>query len=101
MQIVKNMVAAVVVTVVCLTLWSVAIEALDRSIFSGCRVIETRGQQMVIRLDKDLCTGTDSACEEAEHVIKKIRKAGYDPYLLVYDGEWVPTVAPFVYGGDE
>ena len=89
--------AFIVVFIITVAIWVALIQALDRSIFPGCRVISQNNKQLVIRLDRDLCDGTDESCEFAEALIKKIRKSGYDPYILISQDEWCPSVAPFVY----
>ena len=71
------------------------LNALDRSIYKGCRVVEQRGNTLLIELDENLLTGTDTACQKADRLIKEINRDGYDAVIVVSSPEaWVPRVAP-------
>jgi len=75
-------IVAVVAVVACLN-------ALDRSVFPGCRVIDQSGRVLTIELSDELCEGTDTACERAEALINKIKDSGYSVRIAESD-HWVP-----------
>jgi len=71
------------------------LNALDRSIYRGCRVLEQRGNTLLIELEEDLLTGTDTACQKAERLVEAINRDGYDAVIVVSSqDQWVPRVAP-------
>jgi hypothetical protein len=66
------------------------LDALDRSIFPGCKVIRQEDNTLFVKLSTSLTTGTDTACEQAERLIKSIQRQGYSVALLTPMGTWTP-----------
>jgi len=56
-----------------LTIMGIAtLDALDRSIYPGCRVVFQSGQMLAIDIDPDL------TLSQRQKLIEKIRRSGYD-----------------------
>ena len=83
----------IIVTIIVAVMSAVSINALDRSIFAGCEVVEQRGNTLIIALDSELADGSDIGCMKAEMLIKKITDTGYD-VVLYPNSNWLPKVAP-------
>jgi len=84
------------ILVVVISLVSVAsLNALDKSIFTDCRVVEQLGNTLVIELDSELTDGSDTSCERAEQLVAKITATGYD-VVLYPSSNWLPRVAPIL-----
>ena len=66
------------------------LDAIDRSIYPGCKVLKQSGQTLIIRLDPELLDGTDSGCEAAERLISRIQRDGYEVKIAIKEGEWAP-----------
>ena len=95
MEFLKHFLAVSILVCVIGSMSIAALDAIDRSIFPGCKVLAQRGETLLIRLDSELITGTDSACEKAERLVKKINRSGYDVVIVVSSPDtWVPAVAP-------
>ena len=78
----------IVLTIIVVTLASASIDALNRSIYEGCAVIDQIGNTLIIELDSDL-DATDTGCLKAERLIGHIMDDGYDVRIRVADGDWV------------
>ena len=93
----KNLFTAIALTVMVAIGAVATLDAFDRSIYPGCRVVDQIGNQLVIELNTELRTGTDMSCQRAEKLIKKINRSGYDAVIITDRETWVPRVAPIVY----
>ena len=62
---------------------------LSKTIYPGCRVVAQIGNILYIDFNKELSTGTDTACEDAYDVIQKITADGYAVVVNIPD-YWVP-----------
>ena len=96
----KTILTAITITTMAAIMAVATLDALDKSIYPGCRVVEQIGNQLVIELTPDLRTGTDTSCLKAERLIKKINRSGYDVIILTDKNTWVPKVAPITYKED-
>lgn len=54
-----------------------AMDALDRSIYPGCKVLDQQGDVLVIELDKELAEPTDTNCRKVGELVYKIARDGY------------------------
>lgn len=73
----KTLLSAVALVCILLGLTILSLDALDRSIYPGCKVLSQDGDILVIRLSDELTTGTDMACQKAGELIHQITKDGY------------------------
>jgi len=64
------------------------LDALDRSIYPGCKVVDQIGETLHIRLDEELMSATDMACHGVEKIVKAIQRDGYDVRILMQPEEW-------------
>jgi len=62
---------------------------LSKTIYPGCRVVAQEGNILYIDFNKELSTGTDTACEDAYAIIQKITADGYAVVVNIPD-YWVP-----------
>ena len=86
----------IIILVVVISLMCVAsLNALDRSIFTGCKVVDQFGNTLVIELDAELIDGSDTGCLRAEQLVAKITATGYD-VVLYPSSNWLPKVAPIL-----
>ena len=93
----RNIIAIIILAImVCIGSYAF-LDALDRSIYPGCKVLEQKGDTLYISINKDLLTGTDSACEKAERLIGRIMADGYQVKVVVPYGEWSPFPKLVVY----
>ena len=86
----RNIISVVILVFITITLaWGLD-NALSKSIYPGCQVLEQDGQILTIKLDSQLCTGTDTACQRAGKLILNICQDGY--LVLVNDSDgWAPA----------
>jgi hypothetical protein len=64
----------------------IALNALDRSIYPGCRVLDQQADVLIIELDDKFETATDTACQEFGELVYKIAQDGYQ--IQVYGGHF-------------
>jgi len=81
--------AAVMAGIVTILAWGVD-HALSKSIYPGCTVVQEDGRLLTIEFNDNLCTGTDSACEEAEDVVKSILRSGFLVKIQDPEDHWTP-----------
>jgi len=77
------------ITIISIVAVVACLNALDRSVFPGCKVVDQSGRVLTIELSDELCEGTDTACEMAEALINKIKDSGYSVRIAESD-HWVP-----------
>jgi len=63
-----------------------ALDALDRSIYPGCKVLDQQADVLIIELDARFETATDTACQEFGELVYKIARDGYQ--IQVYGGHF-------------
>lgn len=62
----------------------------ERAKSSGYKIISKAGSSIKIILDKELVSGTDSACERVEEIIQTLVKKGY--HVRIANEGWIPTI---------
>ena len=82
----------IIMTIITITLANASIDALNRSIYKGCAVVDQIDNTLIIELDADL-DATDTGCLKTELLIGRIMADGYKVQIRVADGEWVPFPA--------
>jgi hypothetical protein len=60
------------------------LDALDRSIYPGCRVLDQQADVLVIELDAKFDEPTDTVCQAFGDLVYKIAQDGYQ--IQVYGG---------------
>ena len=93
----KNIIAITVLSVMVFIGSYAFLDALDRSIYPDCKVLEQKGDTLYISLSKDLLIGTDSSCESAERLVDRIKRDGYQVKVVMPYGEWSPLPKITVY----
>jgi len=63
-----------------------SLDALDRSIYPGCKVLDQQADVLIIELDARFETATDTACQEFGELVYKIARDGYQ--IQVYGGHF-------------
>lgn len=64
----------------------VALDALDRSIYPGCKVLDQQADVLIIELDPKFEAVTDTICQEFGELVYRIAQDGYQ--IQVYDGHF-------------
>jgi len=84
----KTLCSIIVMAVITTSIFIASLDALNRSIYQGCSVVDQIGQTLIIELDA--LDPTDTGCEKAERLIGRIMADGYQVKIRVADGEWIP-----------
>ena len=63
-----------------------SLDALDRSIYPGCKVIDQQADVLIIKLDPEFEAVTDTVCQQFGNLVYRIAQDGYQ--VQVHDGHF-------------
>jgi hypothetical protein len=73
----KTTVSAIILVITIGIVTVAAIDALDKNIYPGCKVIDQQDKILIIKLDKDLEEPTDINCQRVGKLVYQIARDGY------------------------
>jgi hypothetical protein len=92
----KTMKNAVVFILVGMMLYGLAyagLNAMDKTFISGWRVVQHYDDMLVIELDKQLASGTDTACREVAKLVERLGQKGYKVQIINWHTDKILTLA--------
>ena len=85
----KTVMSAAVLAAICLGMCLSFVNALDKVVYPGCEVVDQRGDTLYIHLNKEITSGTDTACLKAIELIRAIAEDGYN--IIITNEGWTPV----------
>lgn len=74
---IKTTISAVVIIICFAVITVVGLDALDRSIYPGCKVIDQQADVLIIKLDPEFDEPTDFVCSRFGNLVYQIARDGY------------------------